>query len=174
MNLQISSLIFASVILFIPFIAIVRKVPVFENFTEGGKHGFELIVKIIPFIVGMLVATGMLRASGFFTLVQKTFEPSFSAIGFPSEILPLALLRPVTGSGSIALLIDIVEQYGPNSMAAKIAATLLGSTETTFYIIAIYFGAVNIKRYRHAVATGLIAEISGTIAAIIVCKILFS
>lgn len=171
---QISALIFACFLVLIPFVGLMRNVPIFESFTEGGKHGFELIIKIIPFIVGMFVAIGMLQTSGFFLIVTDLLGPFFKLIHFPPEVLPLALLRPISGSASIAVLSDVIQRYGPDSLIARTAATILGSTETTFYVITIYFGAVNIKRYRHSIATGLIADFAGIVASVIICYILFA
>lgn len=172
--IKASVFIFSSVILYIPFMGIVRKIAIFESFVEGGKHGFELIIKIIPFIVGMFVAIGMLRTSGFFDLATGFLTPYFQYIYFPPEVLPIALLRPITGSGSIAILSETIMQYGPDSLIAKTAATILGSTETTFYVVAVYFGAVNVKHYRHAILTGLIADAAGIIASVAICRYLFT
>lgn len=174
LSTQVSSLIFASFFIIIPALAIYRGVSVFESFTEGGKHGFEVVIRIIPFIVGMYVAIGMLQASGFFDLFAETFAPFFEMIGFPSELLPLALIRPITGSGSIAVLDNIIQTYGPDSLLARTAATILGSTETTFYVIAVYFAAVNVKKYRHAVLSGLLADAAGIAASVVICRFLFS
>jgi spore maturation protein B len=171
---QISALIFSIILIAIPLMGLKRKVAIFESFVEGGKDGFEVVIKIIPFIVGMYVAIGMLRTSGFFDLATSFLSPLFGLIHFPPEILPLALLRPITGSGSIAILTDIISQHGPDSLIARTAATILGSTETTFYVVTVYFGAVSIKRYRHAIATGLIADLAGIVTSIIVCKLMFT
>ena len=145
----------------------------FESFVAGGKNGFDLIIKIAPFIVGMYVAFGMLEASGFIQLLYEITEPFLSKIGFPAEILPLAVMRPISGSGSIAILTSIIENHGPESMVAKIAATVLGSTETTIYVIAVYFGSVGVKHYRYALPVGLIADLAGIIASILVCYFMF-
>ena len=170
---QISIYIFATIVVVIPLAGLIKKVPIFESFIAGGKHGFDLIIKIIPFIVGMYVAIDMLQASGFFDLVLEYFAPALLQVGFHQEMLPLALVRPISGSASIALLDDIITRYGPDSLSARTAATIFGSTETTFYVIAVYFGAVGIKHYRHALATGLIADAAGIIASIIVCYFMF-
>lgn len=171
---QISALIFASFIVLIPLVGLIRNVAIFESFIEGGKHGFELVIKIIPFIVGMFVAIGMLQTSGFFTIVTNALAPLFKLIHFPPEILPMALLRPISGSASIAVLSDTIQRHGADSIVARTAATILGSTETTLYVIAIYFGAVNVKKYRHSIATGLIADLAGIIASVVICQLLFA
>ena len=141
----VSSLMLALIIIGIPLIGLIKRIPIFESFIEGGKHGFDVAVKIIPFIVGMYVAVGMLQASGFFDILATAASPLLKSIDFPPEILPLSFMRPISGSGSIAILVDIVERYGADSSIAAIAATILGSTETTFYVIAVYFGSVNNK-----------------------------
>lgn len=174
MMFPLSSIIFSGIILYIPFIGLVRNITIFDSFVEGGRHGFELVVKIIPFIVGMYVAIGMLRASGFFDILTQASSPLFQLLHFPPEVLPLALLRPITGSGSIAVLADTIGQYGPDSLISRTAATILGSTETTFYVVAVYFGAVKIKHHRHAILTGLLADLAGIISSVIICRWLFT
>lgn len=169
----ISNLIFTALLIGIPLYGVIRKVELFESFVAGGKSGFDLIIKITPFIVGMYVAFGMLEASGFIQLLYKATEPFLSKVGFPAEILPLTIMRPISGSGSIAILSNIIETYGPESMVAKIAATVLGSTETTIYIIAVYFGSIGIKHYRYALPVGLIADFAGIISSILVCYFMF-
>lgn len=175
MNIQlVANGLLAVIILGIPFVGLIRKIDIFESFIDGGKHGFDVILKIIPFIVGMSVAIGMLNASGFFTLLKETTAPYLSPLGIPPELLPLSVIRPISGSGSIALLSNIIDQYGPDALITRMAATILGSTETTFYVIAIYFGAIGVRRYRHAIASGLIADLAGIIASISVCYWLFT
>lgn len=169
----LSNIIFAFVIIGIPLFGIFRKIEVFESFVAGGKNGFELVIKITPFIVGMYVAFGMLEASGFITLLYNLTAPYLSLVGFPAEILPLALMRPISGSGSIAILTNIIDTYGADSMITKIAATVMGSTETTIYVLAVYFGSVGIKHYRYALKVGLIADAAGICASIIICYLLF-
>ncbi len=173
MTSLISNLIFASMIVGIPLYGLWRKIELFESFVSGGRHGFDLIIKITPFIVGMYVAFGMLQASGFIQLLYQFTEPFLSKIGFPAEILPLAIMRPISGSGSIALLTDIIHTQGADSLIAKTAATVLGSTETTIYVIAVYFGSVGVKHYRHALPVGLIADFAGITSSIAICYFLF-
>lgn len=173
MGSLISDWIFLSLVVGIPMLGLMRGVTVYESFIEGAKGGFEIIVKIIPYFVAMIVAIGMLRASGAFDLVNRMLAPVFNAVGFPVETLPLALMRPFSGAASNAILVDTIHQYGPDSLLAKTSATIMGSTETTFYVIAVYFGAVGIKRIRHAAITGLIADAAGVIAAVVVCNWLF-
>ncbi|HVT43347.1 MAG TPA: nucleoside recognition domain-containing protein [Thermoanaerobaculia bacterium] len=157
----------------IPLIGVSRKVKVYEVFVEGAKEGFDVAVRIIPFLVAILVAIGMFRASGAMTLMTDAVEPVLAHVGFPPELLPLALLRSLTGSGSLALMTDIVTTHGGDSLLGLMAATMFGSTETTFYVLAVYFGAVGVKRTRHAVPAALIADLVAVIASVAVCRWLF-
>ena len=159
----------------IPLYALaVKRVKVYEEFVEGAKEGFTIAVRIIPYLVAILVAIGMLRASGALEWILVGLKPLLSLIGFPPENLPLALMRPLSGSGSFGLLADLVNEYGTDSLQAKIGATMYGSTETTFYVLAVYFGAVGIRKTRHAVVAGLIADITGGLAAVYICRLFFS
>jgi spore maturation protein B len=158
---------------FFPLYASLRRVKVYEEFVEGAKEGFQVAVRIIPFLVAILTAIGMFRGAGGIDLLTKLLKPALDFVRFPSELLPLVLMRPLSGSGSIALLGDLVKHYGPDSIFSLMGATVLGSTETTFYVIAVYFGSVAIRRTRHAVASGLIADLAGVIASIIICRIMF-
>jgi spore maturation protein B len=152
---------------------VIRKVRVYEVFVEGAKEGFEVAVKIIPFLVAILVAIGMFRGSGAMELLTEGLRPVLGAIGFPPELFPLAILRSLSGSGSLALVTDLINTHGPDSLLARMGATMYGSTETTFYILAVYFGAIGVRKMRHAVLTGLIAEAAAAIFAIIVCRWMF-
>ena len=157
----------------IPLIGIIRKVKVYDVFIDGAKEGFDVAVKIIPFLVGILVAIGMFRASGAMDLLTGALKPVMSATGFPAELLPLAILRTLTGSGSLAFATDLIKTHGPDSLIARMAATMYGTSETTFYVLAVYFGAVSVKRTRHAVPTALIADVVAAIATVAVCMWLF-
>jgi spore maturation protein B len=163
-----------AVILAITSAAMLRRVPVYEEFVEGAKEGFQTGVRIIPFLVAMLVAVGMFRASGaidWFTNLAWV-RAAFDAMGFSPELLPLALMRPLTGSGSNAIFAELVKTHGADSLIARTAGTIMGSTETTFYVIALYFGSVGVKRTRHAVAAGLLADAAGVIAAVVICRMM--
>jgi spore maturation protein B len=153
---------------------IVKKVKVYEVFTEGAKEGFEIAIRIIPYLVAILVAIGMFRASGALDLLLNILSPVLDAIGFPKENILLALMRPLSGGGSFGLLSDLVETYGPDSLIAKIGATMFGSTETTFYVLAVYFGSVGIKKIRHALFAGLIADVVGIFSAVYICRLLLT
>lgn len=150
-----------------------RKVLVYEEFVEGAKEGFTIAVRIIPYLVAILVAIGMFRASGAMDFIVSGMQPLLSLIGFPAENLPLALMRPLSGSGSLALLTDLISEHGIDSIFTKIGATMYGSTETTFYVLAVYFGSVGVRRTRHAVTVGLLADLAGALAAVFFCKLFF-
>jgi len=130
-------------------------------------------VRIIPYLVAILFAIGMFRASGAMDFLVATLDPALSLIGFPAEVLPMAIVRPLTGSGSAGLVVDLMERYGEDSLIVKMAATMFGSTETTFYVIAVYFGAVNIKKTRHAVSAGLTADFAAMLVAVWTVRLLF-
>ena len=122
----------------------------------------------------MYVGIGMLRASGFFDVIALILQPAFQHLSISTDIIPLSLMRPISGSGSIALFAETIDRFGPDSIEALTSATILGSTETTFYVIAVYFGAIGIKRYRYAVTVGLLADLAGIIASIAICQLLFA
>lgn len=156
-----------------PLYAALRGVAVYEEFVEGAKEGFQVAVKIIPFLVAMLVAIGFLRGAGAIEGFTELLRRPMEAVGFPPELLPISLIRPLSGSASLAAFGDIVKTFGPDSLLARTAGTLFGSTETTFYVIAVYFGSVAVRRVRHAVWAGLIADAAGVVASVVVCRVLF-
>jgi spore maturation protein B len=157
----------------IPLAGMLRKVRVYDVFIEGAKEGFDVAVKIIPFLVGILVAIGMFRGSGAMDLLTAAIRPLVAPLGFPPELVPLAVLRSLTGSGSLAFTTDLVRTHGPDSIIARTAATMYGSSETTFYVLAVYFGAIAVRRTRHAVAAALIADLVAAVAAVAVCAWIF-
>lgn len=171
---QVSNWIFLSFIVGIPLFGAVKKLNVFDAFIEGAKQGFETSIRIIPYLIAMMVAIAMLRASGFFELLYAYLAPLLSAIGMPSELLPLALIRPFSGSAATGIMAELIHEHGGNSFIAKTAATMMGSTETTFYVVAVYFGAIGIRRTRHAVPAGLLADLAGILAAVAVCQYFFT
>jgi spore maturation protein B len=156
-----------------PLYGLIKKVPVYESFVEGAREGFQVAVRIIPYLVAILFAIGMFRASGAMDFLIGALDPVLSRIGFPGEVLPMAIIRPLTGSGSAGIVVDMIAQYGEDSIFVKMAAVMFGSTETTFYVIAVYFGAVNIRKARHAVAAGLTADFSAMIIAVWTVRLLF-
>lgn len=158
----------------IPLYGFYKKLPVFDLFVDGAKQGFETVIRIVPYLIAMLVAIGMLRASGFFELMAQVLSPLLSAIGMPAELLPLALARPFSGSAANGVMAELIHENGGDSLIAKTAATMMGSTETTFYVIAVYFGAIGIKKTRYAIAAGLLADAAGVIAAVLICRWVFA
>ena len=162
-----------TLILLIVTAGAVRRVKVYEGFVEGAKEGFEVAVRIIPYLVAILVAVGMLRASGAVDLLVGAVGGLTSAIGLPAEVLPVALLRPLSGSGTLGLVSELSKTHGPDSFIGRLSATMYGSTETTFYVLAVYFGAVGITRSRHAVLAGLAGDLAGLAAALLFCRWLF-
>lgn len=169
----ISVLAIPFLIAFFPLYAALRRVSVYEEFVEGAKDGFLTAVRIIPFLVAILVAIGMFRSAGGIELLAQWFGKPLAAIGFPVELLPLVLMRPLSGSGATGLFTDLVSSAGPDSILSMMGGAIMGSTETTFYVIAVYFGSVAVRRTRHAVPAGLIADLTGVIASIVICRIMF-
>jgi spore maturation protein SpmA len=149
-----------------------RRVPIYEVFVEGAKEGFQVALHIIPYLVAILVAVGLLRASGALDLLVNALAPITGPVGLPAEALPMALMRPLSGSGAYGILAAIIKDpaIGPDSYTGILVSTLQGSTETTFYVMAVYFGAVQVRRIRHAMAAALTADAAGVIFAIIACR----
>ena len=157
----------------IPVYGALRRVKVYESFVEGAKEGFQVGLRIIPYLVAILVAVGMLRAAGAIDLLARALDPALRWVGIPAEILPLAILRPLSGSGSLGVVTELVKAHGPDSFIARAAASAYASTETTFYVLAVYFGAVGVRKARHAVVAGLFADIVSLFAAVYICRIVF-
>jgi len=162
------------IIIGFPLYGLYKRVPVYEEFVTGAREGFQVAVNIIPYLVAILFAVAMFRASGAMDFFVEALRPVLEPLGWPPEVLPMVITRPLTGSGSAGIMLDLISRYGADSIIVKIAATMFGSTETTFYVIAVYFGAVNIKKTRHAVPAGLIADISAMIFAVYVVRWLFT
>jgi spore maturation protein B len=160
-------------LVFIPLFGIARNIKVYDVFIEGAKEGFQVAVRIIPFLVGILVAIGMFRGSGAMDLLTEALRPLLSATRFPPEIFPLVILRTLSGSGSLALTTDLVKQFGPDSLIGRTAAAIYGGSETTFYVLAVYFGAVGVKRTRHAIPSALVGDLVAAIVAVAVCSWMF-
>ncbi|HOJ38650.1 MAG TPA: nucleoside recognition domain-containing protein [Ignavibacteriales bacterium] len=172
--IEIISYVAIPLIIFI-FISygVIKKVKVYEVFVEGAKEGFDVAVKIIPYLVGMLTAIAVFRASGSLNVLVNLLQPITSLVGFPAEALPMALMRPLSGSGSIAIMSEIMKTFGPDTSLGILVSTLFGSSETTFYVLAVYFGSINISKTRHALAAGLLADLAGVISATFIVKLLF-
>ena len=150
-----------------------RGVKVYESLVEGAKEGFRVAVRIIPYLVAILVMVGMFRASGGLDLLVRFVGPVTGKIGMPAEALPVAILRPLSGSGSLGLVAEILKTHGPDSFIGYMVSTIYGSTETTFYVLAVYFGAVGIRKTRHTLPACLLADVAGILAAVFMVNILF-
>ena len=156
------------------FFGYVKKVPVFDAFVDGAKSGFATLLSIAPTLVGLVFAINMLNASGFFDVIGEIFKPlAEDVLGFPTEIMPMALLRPVSGGGSTALLTNILKNCGADSFAGMVASVLAGSTETTFYCVAVYFGSVGIKNTRHTLVASLVADAVAVVMSVVTVKCFF-
>ncbi len=164
----------------IPLLAAAAGVKVYEEFVEGAKEGVDVALRVVPFLVGILVAVGMFREARCFDALSQLLAPALGAIGFPPELLPLSLIRPLSGSGANAVFVDLIKSDslaaagGPDSLIARMAATIIGSTETTFYVLAVYFGSVGVRKTRHALPCGLLADATGIVASIIICRAVFA
>lgn len=161
------------VLVFFVVFAALKRIPVYEEFVEGAKEGWNVAVRIMPFIVAMLAALAILRNSGALFLFQNLLRPVLEFVHFPPELVPMALMRPLSGSGSQGVLVEILTNEGLTETIKYTAATMFGSTETTFYVLAVYFGSVAIRRTRHALAAGLCADLAGVIAAVVICRAMF-
>ena len=169
----VSVFILPAILVGFPLYGLYKRVPVYETFVEGAKEGFSVAVRIIPYLVAILFAIAMFRASGAMDFLVGVLDPVLGLLAFPAEVLPMAIIRPLTGSGSAGLVVDMIDQYGEDSIFVKMAAVMFGSSETTFYVIAVYFGAVGIKRTRHAVAAGLTADVAAALLSVWVVRLFF-
>ena len=156
-----------------PLYAALRRVKVYEEFVDGAKEGFDVGIRIIPFLVAILVAIGMFRAAGGIDMLSAALAPLMALVGFPPDLLPMVIMRPLSGSGTLGVFTELVKNVGPDSLIARTAGTIFGSTETTFYVLAVYFGSVSVKRTRHAVVAGLTADVVGVVASLIICRLVF-
>lgn len=160
-------------LVFFPLYASLRGVKVYEEFVDGAKEGFQVALRIIPFLVAILVAIGMFRGAGGIEALKSVLAPVLAPLGFPTDLLPMVLVRPLSGSATMGLFTELVQRLGPDSLTARMAGTIFGSTETTFYVIAVYFGSVAVRRTRHAVAAGLVADFTGVVASVVICRLMF-
>ena len=158
---------------FFPLYAALRGVAVYEEFIEGAKEGIQVALRIFPYLVAILVAVGIFRAAGGIDILTRLLSPVLDLIGLPPQVLPLVLVRPMSGSAATGLFAEIVKACGPNSYAANLAGTILGGTETTLYVLAVYFGSVAIRKGRHALAAGLLADAAGVAASLVICRLVF-
>jgi spore maturation protein SpmA len=169
----LSPLAIPFLLIFFPINAAARGIPVYSEFVVGAKEGFTIAIRIVPYLVGMLVAIAVFRDSGALGYIQDALRPVLQWLQFPTDLMPMVLMRPLSGSGSMAVLSDLVKQFGPDNILSYMAATIYGSAETTFYVVAVYFGSVGITRTRHAIPAGLIADLISVIAAVAACRLLF-
>lgn len=152
---------------------LIKKVPVFDIFLKGAKEGMQILYSIAPTIIGLVFAVDLLRSSGAIDAICTFIEPAADFLGFPKEIVPMVLLRPVSGSGSTALLTSLYEDCGPDSFAGRVASVLAGSSETTFYAIAMYFGCIKVKKIRHTLFAAIIADITAAVMSVLTVRLYF-
>lgn len=169
----LSNVAMPMVILLIIMYGLREKNKVFDTFLEGAKEGIKTTLSILPTLIGLFLAIGALRSSGVLELIINISSPILDILNFPSELMPLAILRPISGSGSIAVATDIMKSCGVDSLIGNIASTILGSTETTLYTIAVYTSCIKIKKTRYILIAALAADIVGIIASTIICKIIY-
>jgi spore maturation protein B len=169
----ISSWLIPFMILITLCYGIFKKVPVYETFVDGSKDGLKIAVSIVPYLLAIMVAVSMLRASGALELLQQALGGLLQLIGVPIDVLPVMIVRSLSGSAVLGLFSDIAGQFGPDSYVTKLVAVMVGSSETTFYVLAVYFGAVGIKKVRHALLAGVLADIMGIVFAILIANLFF-
>lgn len=169
----LSALAIPLIIIIFVIYGLIKKIKLYEVFVEGAKEGFNIAVRIIPYLVAMLIAIGIFRAGGAMEFLIFILSPLTNLIGFPAEALPMALMRPLSGSASLGIMSEIISVHGPDSFIGILVSTIMGSTETTFYVLALYFGSINIRKTRHAVAAGVLADIAGILGAFFIVKLLF-
>lgn len=151
----------------------IKKVNLYDAFVEGAEEGFKTAIRIMPYLIAIFLAIGLLRKSGGMELVVNLLAPITRFLGIPSEVLPLALMRPFSGSGALGVLADIMESYGPDSFVGRVASTMMGSAETIFFTMAVYFGAVGVQKSRHTVGAALISHFAAVIASVFICSLMF-
>lgn len=154
-------------------IGVIKKIPIYEVFTDGAKDGFKVAVNIIPYLVAIIVAISMLRASGAIEMLSFAFSGILLKLHLPPDVLPVIFVRPLSGSAALGLFSEIAKTAGPTAYSTKLAAVMVGSSETTFYVLAVYFGSVGITKFRYALWVGLLADIIAAIMSIIVCNYMF-
>lgn len=169
----ISLWILPAIILIILTMGLVKKVPIYEVFTDGAKDGFKVAVNIIPYLVAIIVGISMFRACGVIEMIQTAFAGVLSAIHVPADIIPIMIVRSLSGSAALGVFSDIANTLGPDDYATKLSAIMVGSSETTFYVLAVYFGAVGISKLRYSLIVGVLADIIGIVAAVAVCNLMF-
>jgi spore maturation protein B len=149
---------------------LVKNINVYDCFIEGAKEGIGTVIRILAPLIGLMIAIGVFRESGALKLIIFTLKPITAFLKIPSEVMPLALMRPISGSASLAIVSDLIRTYGPDSLIGRITSTMMGSTETTFYTLALYFGSVGIKKARHTIICALLADLTGILVSVWICK----
>ncbi len=170
---SVSVWLIPSFILIVLLVASWKKVPAYETFVEGGKEGVKMAFSLLPFLVGMIVSISILRASGAMEAFIGLIAPFLSLIGIPPDIIPLALVRPISGTAALGMTTELIQTHGPDSFIGRLASTMQGSTDTTLYILTVYFGAVGIRKMRYALKVGLLADVIGIVASIIAVRLVF-
>lgn len=161
------------ILLLVPLVAVLRGVKVYETFVDGAEAGFATAVKTIPYLVAMLVAISIFRASGAMEVLVASLSPVLSFVGLPAEVLPHAIMRPLSGGAALGIASDIIKNYGPDSFLGRLVSTMQGSCDTTFYVLTLYFGSVGVKKYRYSVLLGLAADLTTLIASVFIVRTLF-
>jgi len=169
----ISALAIPLIIVLIPLYGYRKGLKVYEVFTVGAKEGFDVALRIIPYLVAIFAAISIFRTSGAMQVLSWIMRPLTSLIGMPGDVLPLAFMRPLSGSGSLGILSELVKTHGPDSTIGRMASIMMGSTETTFYVLAVYFGSVSVTNSRHAVPAALTADLAGIISAVVLTNVIF-
>lgn len=161
------------ILLVVPLTAMVRGVKVFETFVEGAEAGFSTAIKTIPYLVAMLVAISVFRASGALEVITDSLSPLLDRFGFPAEVLPHAIMRPLSGGAALGIATDIIGNHGPDSFIGRLVSTMQGSSDTTFYVLTLYFGSVGIRRYRYAIYSGMAADLTTLVASVVIVNMIF-
>ncbi len=151
----------------------IKRVNMYDSFVEGAAEGFNTSIRIMPYLIAIFIAVGLMKQSGFVDYLVDLADPLMTFIGIPSEVLPLAIMRPISGSGSLAVLRDILNTYGPDSFIGRLSSTMMGSAETIFYTMAVYFGSVGVKKGRHTLGAALISHLASIVASVVICTYLF-
>ena len=162
-----------AILLLILTMGLAKKIPIYETFTTGAKDGFKVAVNIIPYLVAIIVAISMFRASGIIEMLEQTLSGILCRIHVPADVIPIMIVRSLSGSAALGVFSDIANTLGPDDYATKLSAIMVGSSETTFYVLAVYFGAVGISKFRYALLVGLLADFIGIVAAVCVCNWMF-
>lgn len=170
---KISLIFLPAIILLILITGILKKVPVYEEFIEGAKDGFKVSINILPYLVALIVAISMFRASGALDLIASLFSPLLLKFNIPVEVVPIMFTRSLSGSATLGLFSELANNYGAEMFLTKLAAIMVGSSETTFYVLSVYFGSIGIKKFRYAICVGILADIIGIVLAILVAQMFF-